>query len=66
MFPWYADSVKKEAREIYSDVRKKGCKICPCRERCPKDFRQCKLDILRTLQLRYDYLVDLQQNCGIY
>ncbi|MBQ3433752.1 MAG: hypothetical protein IJG24_01755 [Selenomonadaceae bacterium] len=66
MFVWYADSVKKEAREIYSNVREKGCKVCPCREWCGEIFGQCRLNILRELQTRYDYQIDLQQVTGIY
>jgi len=66
MFVWYADSVKKEAREIYAQVKVHGCKACPRREWCEKRFEDCYLNILRELQTRYDYKVDLQQNYGIY
>lgn len=67
MFVWYADSVKKEARTIYSSVFEKGCKACPLREQCNEvPNRRCFKRILRELQAQYDYRVDLQQNYGIY
>lgn len=62
----FADKVKRDARKIYPNVMQYGCQSCPCREWCDKDFRQCRLNILRELQTRYDYRIDLQQVTGIY
>lgn len=67
MFVWYADSVKRETREIYSNVFEKGCKVCPLREQCTEfPTRYCFVRIRCELQARYDSRADLQQNCGIY
>ena len=62
---YYADSVKRDARKIFAAVKEKGCAACPSydMEHFNGDCqRNCRLEILRTLQRAYDFKVDLQQN----